>query len=308
MTAQTDNPMTDFNTVSVILPYFNREDTLACAVRSVLDQTHRELLLYLVNDGSTDRSREVAHSFIDDRILHVDAEVNGGACAARNLGLRTATTDLIAFQDSDDEWLPEKLERQVRQLRALQDAGQRVSVLGCGWCYAGRRAGERLFAAGPFSRLDMLRGVAGTSTQMLLVDRAMAVADASFDSTFPSLEERDFVLSCLENGSLVAILPDVLAVVTRGRGDHLANPQKASLAWERYLTKYEEEFSEDDDLRSFYHFRAAREFLVAGRRSAVRVHIVEALRFRRGRRFIHLALGWVAGVKGLAVAQKVVPL
>lgn len=301
-------PTSSADAVSVILPYFNRQDTLLRAARSVLVQTYRNLMLYLVNDGSTDRSREVARSLVDARIIHLDAAENGGVCAARNLGLQAATTDLVAFQDSDDEWLPEKLERQVRHLRELQESGQRVSVLGCGWSYAGARSAGRQFAPGPFSRLDMFKGVAGTGTPMLLVDRAAAANGAQFDLTFPALVERDFVLSCLSNGSTGGILPDELVVVTRGRSDHVANAQSATRAWDRYLTKYGTELAANDELRSWYHFRAARESLVAGRRSDLRAHVSEALEFRRGRRSVHLALGWVAGGRGLAVAQKVLPL
>lgn len=296
------------DTVSVILPYFNRQETLRRAAESVLGQTHRDLMLYLVNDGSTDGSREVARSLVDERIVHVDASVNEGVCAARNLGLRAATTDLVAFQDSDDEWLPEKLHRQVQQLRALQSAGQPVSVLGCGWRYAGNKRSGKEFTPGPFTRLDLLRGVAGTGTPMLLIDRGTAAPEASFDVKLPSLEERDYVLSCLENGSLVGIIPEELVVVTRGRSDHVANPRGAATAWERYLDKYETDLAGHPDLHSWYHFRAAREYLVAGQRWSVRAHFRDAIKLHGLRRSIHLALGWLAGVKGFAIAQKILPL
>lgn len=296
------------DTVSVILPYFNRQETLRRAAESVLGQTHRDLVLYLVNDGSRDESRKVAHSLVDERIVHVDAAANGGVGAARNLGLQAATTALVAFQDSDDEWLPNKLQHQVQHLRTLQSTGHRVSVVGCAWRYAGNTSASKAFPPGPFARLDMLRGVAGTGTPMLLIDRLATAADARFDVTLPSLEERDYVLSCLANGSLVGILPEELVVVTRGRSDHVANPQGAAKAWERYLDKYEADLSGHPDLRSWYHFRAAREFLVAGQRGSARTHFPEAMKSDGSRRAMHLALGWLAGVKGLALAQKVLPL
>ena len=293
--------------VSVVLPYYDREDVLLRAAMSVLNQTHDELLLYLVNDGSTDCSRDIARSIEDDRVRHLDSPGNAGACIARNLGLATARTELVAFMDSDDVWLPEKLERQVAHLRRIQETGEMTSVLGCGWRYA-NRTDRRSFPPGPFTRSEMLRGVAGTSTQVLLVDRSRAAEGAAFDPSFVSLEERDFVLSCLANDSLLRVLPDVLVEVTRGREDHLANPVKAAAAWERYLTKYRPELAHDDELLSWYHFRAGREHLVAGDRRSMMRHVREAVRFSGGRRLVHLGLGSIAGVTGVAVAQKVLPL
>ena len=291
------------STVSVALPYYNRQDTLAAAAHSVLDQTHRNLVLIMVNDGSTDGSRDVAHSIRDPRVVHVDADLNLGQPAARNLGLSAASSQLVAFMDSDDKWLPTKLERQLAQLRKWHDADLNVSVVGCGWQYMGS-ASSKEFSPGPFGFRDMLQGIAGTGTPMLLIDRSRAASDVTFDVRLPALVERDYILSCLRNGSLVGVVPDVLAVVTRGRKDHVANPERVARAWEFYLAKYREELAEDPDLRSWYFFRASREYLVAGdRRNALRL-AKAALTRKPLARGLHLLLGGVAGSKGLAVAQR----
>jgi hypothetical protein len=87
----------------------------------VLDQSYRNLELLIVDDGSRDNTAEVVDKIRDPRIRYIPLEVNGGASSARNAGLRLARGEFIAFQDSDDEWLAGKLERQVR---AAQDAGE----------------------------------------------------------------------------------------------------------------------------------------------------------------------------------------
>lgn len=294
-------------TVSVVLPYYNRADSLREAALSVLGQTHRDLVLLMVDDGSTDGSRDVAASLDDERVRHIDLPRNVGVCAARNAGLASATTDLVAFMDSDDVWLPHKLERQVATLRARQSAGEELGVLGCGWHFHGHGA-SRTFAPGPFTRRDLLRPVSGTGTPMLLVDRSVAAPAARFDASFPALVERDFILSCLSNGALLGVLPEVLVTVNRGRDDHVANPQASPRAWELYITKYAADLAEDPELDSWYHFRAGREYLVARRPRGAARHVSPALRRHGGRRAVHLLLGSVAGVKGLAVAQKTVPL
>lgn len=288
--------------VTVILPYFNREDVLAAAVHSVLRQTHRDLVLVLVNDGSTDDSREVARAIEDPRVIHVDAEVNLGQPGARNVGLAVATTNLIAFMDSDDEWLPAKLERQLQELRHWHDMEVNVSVIGCGWHYKGS-ASQKQFESGPFDFNDMMWGVSGTGTPMLLVDRSRAAENVIFDTAAPALIERHYILACLRNGSRLAVVPEVLAVVTRGRSDHVANPRRAARAWEFYLDKYSAELIADPDLMAWYRFRTSREYLIAGERANAFRHAPAALKRKPLVRGFHLLLGSLAGAKGFAAAQ-----
>ena len=97
--------------VSVILPVYNRAASVARAIDSVLAQTYEPLELIVVDDGSTDRTRDVVRQFAPGVTL-VEQE-HAGAYAARNRGIAHARGELIAFIDSDDAWLPEKLARQV---------------------------------------------------------------------------------------------------------------------------------------------------------------------------------------------------
>lgn len=99
--------------VSVILPTHNRADTLTAAMRSVLDQSYRNLELIVVDDASTDATIEVVNAMDDPRIQLLRQETNSGAPAARNAGISEARGDYVAFQDSDDEWLPGKLAKQM---------------------------------------------------------------------------------------------------------------------------------------------------------------------------------------------------
>lgn len=109
--------------VSVVLPTYNRAGTIVRAVRSVLNQTYANLELIVVDDGSTDATDKLLESIDDPRLKYVRMPKNGGQSAARNEGMRLATGDYIAFQDSDDEWLLEKLEKQVAAARdAAEDS------------------------------------------------------------------------------------------------------------------------------------------------------------------------------------------
>ena len=95
--------------VSVILPVHNRADVLPRAIHSVLDQELREFELIVVDDGSTDGSADATGSFGDERIKLIRLGRNRGGNVARNAGVRAASAPLIAFIDSDDRYLPNKL-------------------------------------------------------------------------------------------------------------------------------------------------------------------------------------------------------
>jgi glycosyltransferase involved in cell wall biosynthesis len=99
--------------VSVILPVYNRMGLVERAVRSVLNQTYPELELIVIDDASTDNTKETLKHILDERIKIIQHKENLGAAAARNTGMKVARGEYIAFQDSDDVWLPEKLERQM---------------------------------------------------------------------------------------------------------------------------------------------------------------------------------------------------
>jgi glycosyltransferase involved in cell wall biosynthesis len=104
--------------LSVIIPFYNDERFLSEAIESVLNQTFTDWELLLINDGSTDKSTEIAHQYASAfpqriRCLNHPGNVNKGLTATRNLGFAHAKGNWIALLDSDDTWLPEKLSAQV---------------------------------------------------------------------------------------------------------------------------------------------------------------------------------------------------
>jgi glycosyltransferase involved in cell wall biosynthesis len=108
--------------VSVIIPVYNAEQYITATVQSVLAQTYSNIELLIVNDGSSDRSIEICQEFQDNRIRILQQQ-NRGPSAARNLGIRHATGEFIAFLDADDLWLPEKLEKHIDHLNQSPEVG-----------------------------------------------------------------------------------------------------------------------------------------------------------------------------------------
>lgn len=101
--------------ISVIIPVFNGEKYLSEAIESVLAQTYENIELIVVDDGSSDKSRDVALSYTTVKYFYQE---NKGVAAARNLGIQKATSEYISFLDADDLWLPNKL---LLQMKALND-------------------------------------------------------------------------------------------------------------------------------------------------------------------------------------------
>lgn len=109
----------------MVVPTFDRAPVLPIALGSVLDQGFADLELIVVDDGSTDSTRDVVGAMGDDRIRLISTP-RQGAAAARNAGIAAAAGELIAFQDSDDRWLPGKLAAQVD---ALDGADAQTAVV-----------------------------------------------------------------------------------------------------------------------------------------------------------------------------------
>lgn len=121
--------------VSVVIPTYNRTQPTIGAIESVLGQTYPHVEIIVVDDGSTDGSREAIQSFISERNIrkrvHFLNQPNQGTSVARNTGIARAGGEYIAFLDSDDIWLPEKLEWQMRALGQLKSE--------CGVCFTDAR-------------------------------------------------------------------------------------------------------------------------------------------------------------------------
>ena len=107
------------NTISitVIIPSYNREDTIIKCINSILTQTHQPDEIIIVDDNSSDDTVNKISSISSPLIQIIELNSNHGAQYARNRGIEAATSEWIAFLDSDDEWLPFKLERQIDLLK-----------------------------------------------------------------------------------------------------------------------------------------------------------------------------------------------
>jgi len=102
--------------VSIVIPTYNRADLIGRTITSALAQSWQNLEIIIVDDASTDDTRAVIQAIADPRVRYVGLEKNSGPSTARNTGVEQARGRFISFLDSDDEWRPEKMARQVAAL------------------------------------------------------------------------------------------------------------------------------------------------------------------------------------------------
>jgi hypothetical protein len=191
--------------VSVVVPTHDRPDLLVRAVRSALAQTVSDLEVVVVDDGST-----VAVQVDDDRVRVLRHDAPRGAPAARNTGVAASRGDLIAFLDDDDEWLPDKLARQLAVLEARPD----VVLVGCHHNEAGAA-----YRGPTWCTADQLRWSNFLGSTSFVVVRRSAV-DEWFDPDLPTCQDWDLWLRAVGDGEAV-IVPEVLVRYTTTGGDRL---------------------------------------------------------------------------------------
>ena len=199
--------------VSVVIPAYNRAATIGAAIESVLRQTWEDFELVVVDDGSTDGTLEAARRIADPRLRVIAAPHNMGAAGARNLGVAEARGTWIAFQDSDDEWLPEKLAKQMARLAANPDfVGAYCELLTVGALDA--RPGERTtlrYMPDPSVKpvegdiLEPLLVRNMISTQTLVVRRDVFLALGCFDEATTPIEDWDFALRLAHRGRVAFV-------------------------------------------------------------------------------------------------------
>lgn len=174
-------------TISVIIPTYNRAREVGAAIDSALAQTRPALEIIVVDDGSTDETLDVLAPY-GERIRVVRQD-NQGVAAARNAGIAVARGDLLAFLDSDDVWLPRKLELQAARI----DADPGLGLVHCGADFEGtgiRLDGMEGSVAAEILRLD--RSVIVAHGSAVMVPRRVAEEVGGFDARMRVSEDWDF--------------------------------------------------------------------------------------------------------------------
>lgn len=184
-------------TATVVITTYNRAHLIGRSIQSVLNQTYQDFELIVVDDASTDNTREVVESFKSSLIRYVRHAENKGGNAARNTGIREAKGEYIAFLDSDDEWLPKKLEKQVECFVKSPDS------VGAVYCLHHTRKEDSFgnIQIEKASLSDMMRGDVykcllngwcPSSTSLFMLPMHVFEKVGVFDESLPSFQDYDY--------------------------------------------------------------------------------------------------------------------
>jgi len=226
----------------VVIPTYNRFPQVKHAIESVLSQTYRDFELWVVDDGSTDGTGEALRAY-GDRITYVWQE-NNGVSAARNVGLRVSRGKYVAFLDSDDLWMPRKLEIQVRCME--ENPQFPLCYTDEVWIRRGVRVNPKRkhakYSGWIFERCLPLCIISPSSA---LMKRALFDEVGGFDETLPVCEDYDFWLRVTARYPVLFIGQKLIVK----RGGH--EDQLSGRSWgnDRYRVMALEKLLRSQDLR-----------------------------------------------------------
>jgi glycosyltransferase involved in cell wall biosynthesis len=204
--------------VSVIIPTHNRADVLGRAIASVRGQTWADFELIVVDDGSTDATPRVLAEFDDPRLTGMHQE-NKGVSSARNRGIAASRGRLIALLDSDDYWMPDKLEKQVR---FMAKSGFAICQTDEIWIRNNVRVNPRFKHAKPAGWfLDRSLDLCLISPSCVMFTRSLWDELGPFDESLPACEDYSLWLRVGARHP-VGLLPEPLVVKTGGHADQLS--------------------------------------------------------------------------------------
>jgi len=197
---------------SIVLPTYNRYHSLKQAVKTVFTQQYNDFELIIVDDGSTDSTREYLRAQGDPRIQVHMLEKNRGGCVARNTGIHHARGEYIAFLDDDDRWDPAKLQKQLRHLHKT----------GAHFCYTGKKVIDTHCICGTgysfknpkFSDLHksiMWDNFIGSTSSSVIKKEALLAA-GGFDPDLPALQDYDLYIRLIKAGCTITSINEPLVI------------------------------------------------------------------------------------------------
>ncbi|MEN6293489.1 MAG: glycosyltransferase family 2 protein [Methanobacterium sp.] len=242
-------------TVSVIIATYNRAYLIGRAIKSILDQTFQDFELIIVDDGSSDNTKELITKYMqeDPRIKYIKNKRNLGLPKTRNEAIKVAQGKYIGLLDDDDEWLPNKLEKQVNK---FQSTPKTVGLVYCGLIYISRnekpsktiipKLKGNLFT-------DILKGnFFGSSTP--LIKKECFEKSGFFDGNFSNGEDWDMWIRISKNYE-IDYVPEALTLYYVHGNQMSANFNDTIEGFEKILKKHNEDINNYPSVYSTHLFR-----------------------------------------------------
>lgn len=245
---------------TVVIPTYNRPEYLRQAIESVLDQTFKNFELIVVDDAPDEAARQVVQAFGNERLRYVKNDRASGGAGTRNSGITRANGQWVAFLDDDDLWLPEKLERQAKQIASLDSD---VALIYTGhttfssqsdktYTFVPKKAGQIYEDLLAWNVINGLYSVA--------IRRDVLEDLGGLDERFPALQDLELYVRIAKVHKVAFIEDPLVRVRNSGSGritTNYANKLRGSqLFWEKFK-------SDIDQNAHLKHRAAARVFMFA---------------------------------------------
>ncbi len=263
-------------TVSIIIPTCNRASLLARAMKSVLAQTFQDYEIIVVDDASHDLTEGVVKGFRDERISYLKHGTTKGGSAARNTGIRMARGEFIAFLDDDDEWLADKLEKQVHVLKD----NSMISLVYTGYTVINQRSGKIVAQRMPtirgnlYDRLLAEYCIGATST--IILKRECFAHVGLFDESLPSCQDWDMFLRLSKDFLFDFIETPLVRYYTHERRIS-SNYDALILGRRMFLDKYAKELATRKNVKSRLHLEMGNFFCHKGEMRKGRRELLNAI-------------------------------
>ncbi|MFO8108955.1 MAG: glycosyltransferase family 2 protein [Thermoplasmata archaeon] len=237
------------NEVSVIIPTYNRSKVLVKAVESVLNQTYENFELIIVDDKSKDDTADTVEQFKDPRIKYHRNEINLGGSGSRNVGIELAKGEFIAFLDDDDQWLPEKLERQVEVLKKAS-AGCCGVYTGLTKYRNGKPLTKKMIPRDGMIFNDLLWENIIGSTSVIMLRKKSIIDVGGFTQDLPASQELDLYLRLAKKYEFKCV-PESLVVYHIHQDNQITSDYSKKVFARKYIyNKYRDHIIKDRGLHA----------------------------------------------------------
>jgi len=265
--------------VSVVIPTYKREkEIVSRAVKSVLNQTYSKLELIVVDDSPNDyRGRkdveELLEGLNDKRIRYIKHPENKGANISRNTGISNANGDYIAFLDDDDEWLPQKIQKQLEKF-----VDSRIGLVYCPYYVLnkGEKHLRRKIKSGNVF-IDLLNENFIGSTSCIMVKKKYILEIGLFDENLPASQDYDLYLR-LSKKYLIDAVDEPLLLYYEHDGERISGDPYKKLKARKYIyKKYKEEIKRYPRIESNKNLLLAQSYSEIKKNKLKWIHLFNAI-------------------------------
>ena len=286
--------------VSIIIPTYNRANLLSRAIKSVLNQTFKDFELIIVDDGSTDNTKQVVEKFQkeDSRIKYIWQENSGAPARPKNTGIKNAKGNYIAFLDDDDEWLPEKLEKQLK----LFESSSNLGFVGCNILVTNNKnkKSSKVYKMPTYSESiffeKLFEGNFILTSSCVVIKREVLNKIGLFDENLKFGDDWDLWLRIAKKYKF-DFAPEFLIKYYIHGGNIIPNlpPMKEAREFEYIFTKYQREYEKYPHIYSIHLRQLASRYCASGQMSKGRKYYIQSIKFNSFnlKSYFYLALSFL---------------